>query len=78
MLAILSVEPQSKPPPGEVIDPRARADEVRRPGQDYRERAERRAGMRHPRTVRFFEDGPTPSDAAKSTGAVMPKGRNFH
>jgi error-prone DNA polymerase len=78
MLAVLSAEPDAKPSPGEAIDPRARADEVRRPGQDYRERAERRAGIRHPRTVRFFEDGPAPSDAARSTGAVMPKGRNFH
>jgi error-prone DNA polymerase len=78
MLAVLSAEPQQKPTPGEVIDPRARADEVRRPGQDHRERAERRAGIRHPRDVRFFEDGPAPADAARSTGAVMPKGRNFH
>jgi hypothetical protein len=33
--------------------------------------------MRHPRNIRFFEDG-APSDAARATGAVMPKGRNFH
>ena len=79
MLAVLSAEPEAKPAPGEVIDPRARADEVRRPGQDHRERAERRAGIRHPRNVRFFEDGaPAQTDAARATGAVMPKGRNFH
>ncbi|HET7717989.1 MAG TPA: error-prone DNA polymerase, partial [Bauldia sp.] len=78
MLAVLSAEPDPRPAPGDAIDPRARADEIRRPGQDYRERAERRAGIRHPRTVRFFEGGPAPSDAARSTGAVMPKGRNFH
>ena len=40
MLGVLSAEPEARPTPGEVIDPRARADEVRRPGQDHRERAE--------------------------------------
>jgi error-prone DNA polymerase len=81
MLGVLSAEPDAKPPPGEAIDARARADEVRRPGQDHRERADRRAGIRrHPRDVRFFEDGaPAPApDTAKATSAVMPKGRNFH
>ena len=81
MLGVLSAEPDARPVPGEAIDPRARADEVRRPGQDHRERADRRAGIRrHPRDVRFFEDGvPAPApDAAKATSAVMPKGRNFH
>ena len=79
MLAVLTSEPEQRPTPGEVIDPRARADEIRRPGQDYRERAERRAGIRHPRDVRFFEDdAPARPDAARQTGAVMPKGRNFH
>ena len=79
MLAVLSAEPEQRPSPGEVIDPRARAAEVHRPGQDHRERAARRAGMRHPRNVRFFEDGaPSPADATRTAGAVMPKGRNFH
>ena len=78
MLGILSTDPDPKPSPGEVIDPRARADEIRRPGQDHRERAERRAGQRHPRNVRFFEDGPVAEDAGGAAGSVMPKGRNFH
>jgi len=46
----------------------ARADEVTRPGDDQR------GAHRHPRNVRFFQDG----DQAKATHAVMPKGRNFH
>ncbi|MBN9021331.1 MAG: error-prone DNA polymerase, partial [Rhizobiales bacterium] len=80
LLGVLSAEPDARPAPGELIDARARADEVRRPGTDTRERVDRRAGIRrHPRNVRFFEDGaPADPAAAKATGAVMPKGRNFH
>ncbi len=79
MLAVLSAEPPDpRLSPEEAIDPRARADEVRRPGQDHRERAEARAGIRHPRNVRFFDKDPAPVDAVRATGKVMPKGRNFH
>jgi error-prone DNA polymerase len=79
LLAVLSAEPCAGSP-GEGIDPRARADEARRPGQDHRERAAARAGLRHPRTVRFFETDPQPrpADSAGAVHAVMPKGRNFH
>ena len=56
----------------------ARADEVRRPGVDNREKVD----LRHPRLVRFFAGGAEPRhDLAKlsaATGKVMPKGRNFH
>ena len=56
----------------------ARADEVRRPGVDNRERVD----MRHPRLVRFFTEHPAlATDLAvlsAKAGAVMPKGRNFH
>jgi DNA polymerase III alpha subunit len=78
MLAVLTAEPDAKPHPGEVIDPRARADETRRPGEDHRQRPDRQVAIRrHPRNVRFFTEG-APAANAKSTGAVMPKGRNFH
>jgi DNA polymerase III alpha subunit len=56
----------------------ARGDEVKRPGADHREKA----GMRHPRLVRFFAENPDLArDLAKlssAAGKVMPKGRNFH
>jgi error-prone DNA polymerase len=56
----------------------ARADEVRRPGVDNREKVD----MRHPRLVRFFQEHPSlATDLAKlsaATSRVMPKGRNFH
>ena len=56
----------------------ARADEVRRPGVDNRDKVD----MRHPRMVRFFKEQPSlATDLAKlsaATGKVMPKGRNFH
>jgi error-prone DNA polymerase len=52
----------------------ARADEVRRPGADNREK------ITHPRLVRFFQQQPDLATdlAALSAGKVMPKGRNFH
>jgi error-prone DNA polymerase len=56
----------------------ARADEVKRPGVDNRERVD----MRHPRLVRFFREHPTLADdlaeLSQNTSRVMPKGRNFH
>jgi error-prone DNA polymerase len=59
---------------GRAIDPRARADEVRRPGQDH-ERATAPASAAIP-DVRF--SGAPRALPAKATSAVMPKGRNFH
>jgi hypothetical protein len=56
----------------------ARADEVRRPGTDNREKID----MRHPRLVRFFTEHPSLiQDLAKlsaAAGRVTPKGHNFH
>ncbi len=55
----------------------ARADEVRRPGGDHREKAAARA-----RVVRLAEEEPGLAQdiaaLAKAAGSVMPKGRNFH
>jgi DNA polymerase III alpha subunit len=55
----------------------ARADEVRRPGADHREKAAARS-----RIARLVRDDPAiASDLqsiAEAAGKVMPKGRNFH
>jgi error-prone DNA polymerase len=80
MLATLSLDagdPRSGR--GQALEALARADEVRRPGMDHRDKAAAR-GLRHPRSVRFFEGEPAPADAeaARATTTVMPKGRNFH
>ena len=82
MLEALSAEagaPDGRDPRssrGHAIESLARADEVRRPSADQREKI----GLRHPRTVRFFREEPTLAAdlASLSAGKVMPKGRNFH
>jgi DNA polymerase III alpha subunit len=76
MLAALS-EDADDPTAGEDVRPLARADEVRRPTADHRQKAAAR--NRHPRDIdtdlRVVADY---ADAAESPGKVMPKGRNFH
>ena len=82
MLETLSAEagaPDGRDPRssrGHAIESLARADEVRRPSADQREKI----GLRHPRTVRFFREEPALAAdlASLSAGKVMPKGRNFH
>ncbi len=63
-------------PDGRDLEALARADEVRRPSADQREKI----GPRHPRLVRFFQEEPSLARdlASLSAGKVMPKGRNFH
>ncbi len=74
MLEALSAEAGA--PDGRDLESLARADEVRRPQVDMREKI----GLRHPRTVRFFREEPALAAdlASLSAGKVMPKGRNFH
>jgi error-prone DNA polymerase len=74
MLEALSAEAGA--PDGRDLESLARADEVRRPSADMREKI----GLRHPRTVRFFREEPALAAdlASLSAGKVMPKGRNFH
>ena len=60
---------------GHAIESLARADEVRRPGVDMREKA----ALGHPRLVRFFKEEPALArDLADLSAKVLPKGRNFH
>ena len=54
------------------IDTLARADEVKRPGDDHRIRAARR------HAALIADEIPDVGEIARETSAVMPKGRNFH
>ncbi|MGV8839342.1 MAG: error-prone DNA polymerase [Bauldia sp.] len=68
MLAVLTVD-------GTDLETLARADEVRRPGNDARTERPRGAPFRHPRHE------PIPADMKaliEETRSVLPKGRNFH
>lgn len=59
----------------------ARADEVKRPSVDMREKVARAAGMmRHPRdwSIGLFGKADEAERAAAEADSVMPKGRNFH
>jgi DNA polymerase III alpha subunit len=67
MLAALSEE-------GARLESYARADEVRRPSVDMREKIARGS-----RVARLVRDEPAiAGDVAALAGMVMPKGRNFH
>ena len=74
MLSALSAE--AGEPNRRDLEALARADEIRRPQADMREKN----ALRHPRTAQFFREEPSlATDLADlSAGKVMPKGRNFH
>ncbi|WP_421725758.1 error-prone DNA polymerase [Bauldia sp.] len=72
MLAVLSEE-AADPRSGEVVEALSRADEVRRPQVDMREKIGPRA-----RSIRLAKETGNTDAYAKSAGKVMPKGRNFH